>query len=503
MAKRGNVVAKALGVEDIGARLAARRARRKAARHGPPPPVPPALWHYPPPAPPGRQPPPAGPYGAPGIPRPAGGVPPAPPSAVVSPPPGVPLGRPGATSARPPRHSAAAGGDTRDAPGMTRTAPGAAEVAPQAWEVLAEPRREPVWLRARRVAMVAAAVMVVAAGVLTITGQVMEWMAPPVTAPRRVAVSDAQFAAVATPFAVDYLSWAESDPRSRQAALARSAAPDTTVDGWGGTGRQWADSPTAIGVTRLTRSANSSADSGAARGGERAVVTVRVRVTPFTANDPTSDTPQPSTEPSPPAAAPEPRQPSTSTSTPGSEQEAVPNVASGSVPREPGWTAGVPRWLTVAIPVAVGGDGRVVVTAVPALVGSPQTSAHPPVSDASEEDARFARDTRGVITTLMRAYGTGELQYARAEGTSFSGLNGAVELVDVLAWRAYPSNADGKGGGKGGGDAVRVGDVTVTWSLSGGAGTLRCTYRVELRADAGGGGRWYLASIGAAPVAVS
>jgi Conjugative transposon protein TcpC len=505
MARKRSVVAKALGVENIGARLAARRARRKAAgrRSGPtappsPPPVVPSaapgVWPYPPPAPPHGSygPPPAGPYsaGPSGIPQPPGrwaGSPPARPS-TVAPPSRIPASGPVAPARSPHRSPAQAwDGRDRDRPGTTQGSLGAPA---SAWDVLSVPRREPVWVRLRRAGVLVVAVVVVAVGVLTITGQVLEWMSPATAPARRAEVSDAEFAAAATPFAVDYLSWAESDPQSRQSALARSAAPDTTVDGWGGTGRQWADSPTAIGVTRVNG------------GGERAVVTVRVRVTPFTTTDTTSDTPASTPQPSPPTPEPGPSPDSTP-----AEQEGVPNVASGSVPQGPGWTAGVPRWLTVAVPVAAGRDGRVVVTAVPALVGSPQPSAHVPSprEGAAEEDARFARDTREVITTLMRAYGSGELQYARAEGTSFSGLNNAVELVDVLSWRVHASNATDMSGGAGGGgeDRVRVGGVTVMWSLSGGAGMLRCTYRVELRADDGGRGRWYLASIGASPEAVT
>jgi hypothetical protein len=116
-----------------------------------------------------------------------------------------------------------------------------------------------------------------------------------------------------------------------------------------------------------------------------------------------------------------------------------------------------------------------------------------------------------MITTLLGAYATGELQYARAAGTLFTGLDRAAVLEDVTSWRVHDphSATDGTGGGAGdGGEQVRAGDVTVTFALSGGAGTLRCTYRVELRADNGQqgsqpDGRWYLASIGVPTEAVT
>lgn len=142
-------------------------------------------------------------------------------------------------------------------------------------------------------------------------------------------------------------------------------------------------------------------------------------------------------------------------------------------------------------------------TATPALVGSPQTSAPEPAvpQESTAEDSEFARNTRETVRTLLRAYATGDLQYARAAGTSFRGLDNAVELTDVDVWRTRSGNSTDETGRSD--ERVRVGDVTVTWALSGDAGTLRCTYRVELRHDGtpgangggGAGGRWYLASV--------
>lgn len=370
--------------------------------------------------------------------------------------------------------------------------------------------------------MIAAAVVMLT-GAVTITGQALTWLAPQPPPARPVVVTERDFDAVAVPFAVDYLSWDETDRSSRQAALARSAAADTTVDGWTGEGRQWADNATAIGIARAT--------------GDRAVVTVRVRVTPYSpaegsgtdtsgstgstpehdagnnaasdgqdsahggANDSGAndtgggDTGGSETDGSADGGA----GPSASLapSAPSGTAAEVPNVASGPMPgTTDDWVAETPRWLNLAVPVAYR-DGRVVVTAPPALVGSPQSSAQPPaVPDTSvDEDGTFARNTRATVTTLLRAYGSGDLTYARGPDTRFTGLNQAATVAAVTQWRVQKAgDTNNNGGGDGADGTVRSGDVTVTWALSGAAGTLTCTYRVELYRD---GGRWYLASIGA------
>lgn len=378
----------------------------------------------------------------------------------------------------------------------------------QPFEVLTAPRREAPWIRLRRAAAMVLLAVVVAAGSTSIAGQIWTWVAPNGSPAGTAPADDTDLTAVAEPFAVDYLSW--SDRETRQSALTRSAAPDTDVDGWGGTGRQWADSPTTLGVTRNNRAHTDDkvTEDDQPTDFDRAVVTVRVRVTPFTAEETAgtapSTSPAPASPPSPPSTTSPGHGPSPDPVPPGDSSGSAPNAASGPALDEPGWVAGLPRWVNLAVPVGLS-NGRVVVTAMPALVGSPQTSAPEPAvpRDLTSEDSEFARDTRDTVTTLLRAYAMGDLQYARAPGTSFRGLDNAVELTDVDVWRTRAGNSTEETGGED--ERVRVGDVTVTWALSGDAGTLRCTYRVELRNDATGatdgtntgtgGGRWYLASI--------
>lgn len=326
-----------------------------------------------------------------------------------------------------------------------------------AWEVLGAPRRESWWVQARRYAVLVALGVLVLTGAVTIAGTVRGWVArsapPPPAAPM---VAESEFDGAAVPFAVDYLSWDQNERPSRQAALTRAAAPRTAVDGWDGTGRQWADTSAAIGFAR--------------GGGDRAVVTVRVRVTPFAAAGTTS-----------PAAAPV-------------RSDAGPNVASGPVLSAPGWTLEQARWVNLAVPLAKRG-GRVVVTAPPVLVGSPAAVAPGPAlpGTASAGDTAFAQGTQDILTTLLRSYGTGELDYARASGTSFTGLDHAAVLDSVTGWRVRSLDPGAEG-------SARVGDATVTWALSGGAGKLTCSYRIELANDSG---RWYLSSVSAETEVVS
>lgn len=329
-----------------------------------------------------------------------------------------------------------------------------------AWDVLAAPRRDPWWRLARRYLALAAVTVVLLAGVVSIAGTVRGWFTRPTPPSTRAGLADSQFVAVAVPWAVDYLSWDPADRASRQAALGRAAAPNSTVDGWDGTGRQWADSPTVVGLVR-----------GDA---EQAVVTVRLRVIPFRP----TDTPS-TTAPTPPTTTSSADPPSTSA-------DPVPNPASGPVPNSPGWTAQQPRWLNLAVALAAR-DGRIVVTAPPALVGSAPTIAAGPAVAASGGvgDSAFAQGTQDTVTTLLRAYGSGELDYARADGTTFTGLDNAATVDSVGAWRVRTL-------GEGDDPDTRVGHATVTWLLSGGAGKLTCSYRIELRSSSG---RWYLASI--------
>jgi hypothetical protein len=321
-----------------------------------------------------------------------------------------------------------------------------------AWDVVASGHRERWASRLRRWIVVTAAAVLIAVGVVNVSAQVLRWLRPTAGTVSSPAVTDIEFTGAATVAAVDYASWDENDKPARQTALTRMAAPGISLDGWGGAGRQWADSPAVIGLVRT--------DAG------QAVVTVRLRLVPFVL-DATAGAPAPA---------------------PASVSDAGANVAAAPVLQSRGWTAKAARWMNLAVPVASQGD-RIVVTSSPVPVGSPPLAAqsHAAVGRSSSGDAAFAQSTRDTVTTLLRSYGTSDLAYGRASGTSFAGLGNAATLDTVSEWRVAEVHT-------GQDNNVRVGDATVTWALSGGAGTLTATYRVELRrAD----DRWYLASLSA------
>jgi len=77
------------------------------------------------------------------------------------------------------------------------------------------------------------------------------------------------------------------------------------------------------------------------------------------------------------------------------------------------------------------------------------------------------------VSKLITAYGSGDLECVRGQGGTFTGLAGMVTGGQVLSWRMAKLVA-------GADSSLRAGDVTVLWSLPGGAGQLRSSYRIQL-----------------------
>ena len=301
----------------------------------------------------------------------------------------------------------------------TGTSPVRAIKAVGVWEI---PRPTASYAaRIRKWAVLAGALMLVVVGAVTVTGRVLAMVYPaPVLVAATPRVSDLQFAGTAQAAALDYFTWDTVAPRAmRTGSLSRWGFVGGVGDGWEGSGRLNAENALPIAVLRT--------------GDDRAVVTVQVRAT----------------------------------LTPHAESPAL-----GS--NDANWPgAGETMWLTVAVPVALR-DSRIALTASPAIVGSPPNQAFDPaVQTAADEDTDAGRATADTVGKLVAAYGSGDLEFVRGPGSTFTGLAGMVAAGQVQSWRMAKVAA-------GDDPAIRSGDVTVQWTLPSGAGQLRSTYRIEL-----------------------
>lgn len=301
-------------------------------------------------------------------------------------------------------------------------APDPTQKMPGVWSLPRPSQAGSFYAGARRWVGLAAAVMLLVVGAVTVASRVVAMVDPPplVVAPAPL-VSDLQFAGAAQAAILDYLSWDEAAPRAaRTEALSRWGLGEAASDRWGGSGQLNIENSVAIAVLRTTE--------------DHAVVTIQARTTP-----------------SPPS------------------QVATPATNS---PPSPGVTTSA-MWLTVAAPVALRGS-RIVLTAPPALVGSPPDQAPgAAVSGAADEDTDTGRVTADTVGKLLTAYGSGDLEFVRGPGSSFTGLAGMVTGGQTQSWRMAKIGA-------GDDPSLRSGDVTVLWSLRGGAGQLRCSYRIQL-----------------------
>ncbi|WP_447002366.1 hypothetical protein ACRAKI_21830 [Saccharothrix isguenensis] len=319
--------------------------------------------------------------------------------------------------------------------------------------------REPWWTRARRLALLTAITVLTVLGAVDVTVTVAGLLRPS-TSTSTPGVADEVLDGVAEGVAVDYLSWDARERERREQVLRRWASPGREVDGWDGQGRQSADSAAVLGRVR--------------QGNDQAVVTVRVRVVPYAPAEDRGSSEQPPTQP--------PSEESGSSS---------PTAGSGIPAAEPapadlpGWRAYPARWLVVAVPLAEH-DGRLVLTASPALIGEPGTAVPesvPPGQTVSDD--RFTRDTRTAVESFMDAFATGDLDFVRAPRARIASLQGAATLVELRQWRGMQASP-------GAPPDQRVGVATAVWRVAENAGQLICTYRLSLhRQD----DRWLLAGI--------
>jgi hypothetical protein len=197
--------------------------------------------------------------------------------------------------------------------------------------------------------------------------------------------------AVAGRFARLYLTWDDSNPDTRAAALAAVLPKDTdTAMGWDGHGQQ--------DVLAVQPGAVTTATQGQAR----VRVDVLIRTT---------------------------------------EQEATP--AAGKKKATPAKTAD--RWIGLDVPV-VQTSGHVVVTGAPGMVGIPTHGPAAPELKTPETDAAFGQQTAETVDTFFKAYAGGDTESVTAPGATVPPLPSGVTLVGVTSWTADAGSSDDRTG---------------------------------------------------------
>jgi hypothetical protein len=86
-------------------------------------------------------------------------------------------------------------------------------------------------------------------------------------------------------------------------------------------------------------------------------------------------------------------------------------------------------------------DDQAVVTVQAKAAGPGTDTLSPPnglgsaVQAVADEDAEIGRTTADTVSKLITAYGSGDLEFVRGPGSSFTGLAGMVAAGQVLSWR--------------------------------------------------------------------
>jgi hypothetical protein len=229
--------------------------------------------------------------------------------------------------------------------------------------------------------------LVVVVLLLAAISGIRSWIAP--NKPPATVVSgqstfpDAESRAVATRYAVSYLTWDENSPDARPALIALDlAAGLDSRAGWNGRGKQTADVayPGAV-----------KADSN----GITAVVDVRVRVHTFS------------------------RQGSN------------------------GWLVGPIKWERLSVPVART-SSRVVVSGPPTFVPDERAPLPSNMPDAGNPDDDLTAATEKDAEAFFSAYAESDnkVSAVTAPGSTIRSLNGAVKFGELKDWQVYTGNDD-------------------------------------------------------------
>ncbi|MGW1002250.1 conjugal transfer protein [Streptomyces sp. NPDC001118] len=141
----------------------------------------------------------------------------------------------------------------------------------------------------------------------------------------------------------------------------------------------------------------------------------------------------------------------------------------------------VSSWRGLEVPVAQG-DGRVVVTGEPAIVGMP-TAAKYKAPDGPEADAQMSAQTRDSVKDFLSSWASGTEDQAAAPGADIAPLGGGVQFDALDSWAVDAGSGD-----------KRTGTATVRWKLGG--AQLQQTYQITLtKVSASSASRWQVQAV--------
>ncbi|MEO3976774.1 conjugal transfer protein [Streptomyces sp. CAU 1734] len=141
----------------------------------------------------------------------------------------------------------------------------------------------------------------------------------------------------------------------------------------------------------------------------------------------------------------------------------------------------VASWRGLEVPVAQG-QGRVVVTGAPAIVGMPAAAAYK-APDGREPDSALSSQTRDIVRDFFSSWAQGSEDQAAAPGADIAPIGPGLRLDALDSWVVDA----------GGGDR-RTGTATVRWKVAG--GQVQQTYQVWLaKVSASSASRWQVEAV--------
>lgn len=138
-------------------------------------------------------------------------------------------------------------------------------------------------------------------------------------------------------------------------------------------------------------------------------------------------------------------------------------------------------WRGLEVPVAQG-EGRVVVTGQPALVGMP-TAAGYKAPEGPEADTQLAGMTRETVKDFLKSWAQGSEDQAAAPGADIEPLGSGLALDTLDSWVVDAGTGD-----------KRSGTATVRWKLGG--AQVQQTYQITLtKVSASSASRWQVEAV--------